>query len=245
MIDGYDRFIGIARRVGKVSFLHIPKCGGTFVEGVLTKNGLPFQKLGHMSLDRSLPWSSGYCHFKEPVAPIFAVVRNPLDLLVSHYYHSPPGCGHIGWNFARRQFGECSFSEFVKGYCESERWDAFVNFNKFMYFQLFRQDGSCPVLLLRFESMEKALGRLIRDVYDVSEPSFDCDKNKSSPRNSRSYLTEYDDETLDMLRRKCRREMDMLGYDEGEPSGSILASSSSYRVKEDAFSLGEICLYYG
>jgi len=105
-------------------FVHIPRTGGRFVEGVLRE---------HLELDGGAPRLAGHASYNElPVEfrdrPGFCLVRNPWDWYVSWYHYvvnrgpelarlNPANPKSATWRTAFRN-GRSSFAETVTRACE-------------------------------------------------------------------------------------------------------------------------------
>ena len=139
-------FESVTKSFSSASFIHIPKTGGSYVGSLRDEFGEPlFYSLGHACcLDPETPNLKNYwpiekmsntsClnnpHFKKDF--VFAMVRNPFDMLVSYYHHD----GKSGWESCRlnsithlhpqlangkeRKYDFTTFESFIYAYCDPD-----------------------------------------------------------------------------------------------------------------------------
>ncbi len=147
---------------------------------------------------------------------VFAVVRNPFDLLLSMYRYGFPyrrprpdkpkaALDAIGFPFT-------SFADFVRAYCDRDYPWMIAPHHRFLFFQLFDDEGRCvPHVLLRTERLDEGLGRILR-LFGV-EPVVSSDRvNPSAPPGEPDYRSFYTDELRRLVEEKCRRELQAFGY---------------------------------
>ena len=134
-----------------------------------------------------------------------AVIRNPWDLVVSHYFS--PHRGAVDWN--RDAFVRC-----IEG-CPPLRH--YIKENRFLDRVRTRVRGWLGApgsgldgdldMLLRFEHLDEDFAVLCERLRIPHQPLPRVNASRRKP-----YPSYYDDETRDMVRRKFREEVDFGGY---------------------------------
>ena len=164
---------------------------------------------------------------------VFAVVRNPFDLLLSMYRYGFPyrrprpdkpnrELDAIGFPFP-------SFGDFVKAYCDPEYPWIIAPHHRFLFFQLFDDDGGCvPHVLLRTERLDEGLTRLLAP-FGI-QPIVSPDRvNASRGSDEPDYRSFYTDELRRLVEKKCRRELEAFGYSFDGDDGSTVIDQVGVR----------------
>jgi hypothetical protein len=156
---------------------------------------------------------------------VFAVVRNPFDLLLSMYaygfpYRRPrpekpkPALDAFGFPFA-------SFAEFVQAYCNRQYPWIIEHHHRFLFFQLFDDDGVCvPHVLLRTEHLDEGLRRLLAP-FGVT-PLASPDRVNAAAARETDYREHYTEDLRRLVEDKCGRELEAFGYSFDGDDGRVL-----------------------
>ena len=196
-----------------LGFIHIPKCGGHYIESCcdFTKNNI--RHLYHDAYKKQLitGWDSwkgnsltntfeftGYetAIINEKIQNLFTVIRNPFDLLVSYYYHNNTN----GWANCNLIHSFNSFKDFIEGYLDPDLKWHYPIIHKHVFGQLY--NGKKLLVptknILRLETIDSDLKKFKKQYnLDIkTRPSKICNKGQSRP--SKNYKEFY---TLDQVTR--------------------------------------------
>ena len=214
-----------------IYFLHIPKTSGSSLEpsspidGYYTRTkekkiryfnighkfhvkksyNLPAKLGGHKDFHFDFFENAFDCYNIFPNFK-FTLIRNPYDLLVSYYNHRP--CN--GWASVNRILGIKSFKDFIYKYCdETTKWpQPFLKKNLFS--QIFDENNKCCIdLIIKYEYRTEAL-KLLMDKFNLDFT--DLDKKVRVNNNKRNYKEYYTPELIEMVRNKCRFELETFKY---------------------------------
>ncbi len=204
-------------------FIHIPKTAGNSLESKqIIKVGhrfnvqgvyrLPPNKRGHRAY-RTDRWPM--YKYPNPLNYKITIIRNPFDLLCSYYFHGVERrvngryC-HSGWSSANYTHYLKSFEQFIKSYCNpSFRWHQ-PALKKFLFSQLFDSNHNCvPDIIIKYEYLNDAIDILNEKLeHKITQRHL----NKST-RKKNNYKTYYNQEMIDLVSKKCERELKYFNYD--------------------------------
>ncbi len=143
-----------------------------------------------------------------------AILRNPFDLLCSYYHHgielmpndkrTHSGWGSVNWIHEFKSFGE-----FIRGYCDRElEWHQPL-FKHFLFSQLFNEDGYCvPQILLKYEYLNESI-QVMNKTLNLNLTRRMWNK---SHRKNHEYTFYYNNELIQLVNKKCRRELEIFKY---------------------------------
>jgi hypothetical protein len=207
------------RQPRRIYFLHVPKCGGTFVESVFIRHirqcetqALP-EAAGHLTLRdyRRIFRARGI----DGPAEWFTVVRNPFDWHVSwfHYLKGDPQGRDSGHPTEAELFQRFEFHDYV-------RWlddpTAPATPSRLMHKQfrdyLVDDDGRIGVdHVLRQESLREDLERFVRLLrLDVKIPAAGA-RLRASDRDA-DHRRYYTDATAEIIARRHADDLRLFGY---------------------------------
>lgn len=200
-------------------FVHISKTGGQSIRQVL----LPYREMGKKTMMARL--MSKFPVRRDPAevyypphvsarwlrcrigaelydkAFSFAIVRNPFDRMVSSYEYIRLSPTHHAHHAANRM----SFKEFLK-------YQKRRNLSYFRPQLYYVSDSSGKIIVNKIYRFEE-FGGILDDVCSrigIPNPGSVPHKNSSKRASLESY---YDDETIDMIRRNFRADLEIFGYD--------------------------------
>jgi len=151
----------------------------------------------------------------------FSTCRNPYDWLVSYYHCHPEGFGGI-----RTIHGTRTFEEFVEKFCDPDfKWYHY-GLHKFLFYQMFREDGSCGVnWILRAEDIWHAMLCMLytegedEDYLLSSYEKFGGHRRNVSPTREHSdYRLYYTDTMRELVENRFHLECSLYGYDFDGPT---------------------------
>lgn len=204
-------------RKQQLYFVHVPKCGGSYVEAT-------FGRALKNSLTNTHPKARGhltYLEYKEVFRsvgvnleelPTFAVVRNPWDWHVSwfHYIKGDTGGRKSGHRIEHDQFKNFSFADYVEwlddpnalrspmGYLQKEISDWIIDENEEIWVsRVLREECLC-------EDLEKFVDEMDLRVNVVNKI---C--NSSKHDNFRRYYT---DGLVEKVAKRHERDIAMFSY---------------------------------
>mgnify|MGYP006140378327 FL=1 len=205
-----------------VYFIHIPKTSGTALKckqiiklghGFNVKNIYGIRCEDH----RGHIWHKS-CYWKVYDYPIkpntkMSIIRNPFDLLCSYYHHGtklePDGSDH-GWMSVNYIHQFKTFKEFITAYCDSEfEWHQ-PQFQKFLFSQLFDINHKCVAdIIIKYEYLNEAKEILNTKLkYPIIDNTV-----RVSKRKTKYYTEYYDKEMIELVNKKCHRELKYFNYD--------------------------------
>lgn len=222
-----------------VQFLHVPKTGGTYIAQLESTNKpviWPLNYLGHVLIEsqgtRPSHWPCNAYKTENIIkrnsldkGPIFTIVRNPFDWLVSYIGFA------AGWNKNHRNTNHVDFAIGQKGFDYTlktilERDNQIWPNSSFLYFPFFDSNGKwLPDWVLRNETLDMDLRRFAKDL--------DLTYNQSSPQkvgNRKDYRFYYNTELVDLVEQSYERELRMFGY---SFDGSLYNTSHVGEIKTD------------
>ena len=206
-----------------VYFIHIPKTSGSSLKSNQIINlghnfnvkniyRTPASNKGHSSY-KTCFWSL-YKYPKTPNTKI-SIIRNPFDLLCSYYHHGaklkPNGeyC-HSGWASVNYTHQFKTFKQFIVAYCNTDfEWHQ-PQFQKFLFSQLFDENHNCVAdIIIKYEYLDKAKQILNTKLkYPIKNRLVNKSNNKK-----KSYKEYYDKEMIELVSKKCYRELKYFNYD--------------------------------
>ena len=261
-------FEEIASNYKSLYFIHIPKTAGSYVFEIAFKHeikkiskydaktpymkGKRFFNGGHCVCTSKLlqidehnrAWTFSLRRnkaFKQSC--VFCLIRNPFDLLVSFYtygfpYRKPrpskpkPWLDKIGWPFV-------SFEDFVKKFCDPE-FSWLIPFQKkFLFFQIFDDEGKCvPHFLVRQEYLDEGL-KIISKPFGITPIKKNIRIKDSRDNSTRDYKQFYDENLRKIAENKLKRELDAFGYSFDGDDGRIILKGDHvhYNPHTDEFKI--------
>ena len=206
----------------------LPKVGGGILKSWMGSNKNYFEG-GHKFCVNDIPnesfitWTeSGIKFFPSYLddrqfsrSVTFAVIRNPFDWLVSYYYHYS---GYFHKNTEHRGSFGCvdyhgfgNFNEFIDAYCDPLfKWHI-PPLKNFIPSQLFDKNGKCRADFI-------LLNEDLNETIDTVAQHFDFRLNHNTSRMKYNFMKPkrefiYNNELIDKVRLKCKRELELFGYD--------------------------------
>jgi len=216
------------------AFVHIPKTGGTYIAELYKDTNVGHAifsdtyehecKKGGLFMASQLQRDLIQTHLS------FAIIRNPFDMLVSLYYYHPQ-------RISKFNFKE--FKQFILAYDdEQKRNEMLITQSKFLFSQIFDNDGKCVVdFLLRQETLDAGLyviKRLLCEKQHIPEKHI-----RVSDRN-RDFTKYFDVKTRKIVENLCERELKVFGYSfEGITDDHIIIDPSyiNYNTKNNKLSI--------
>jgi hypothetical protein len=205
--------------LNKLYFIHIPKSGGTTIQDqyCIGKNKIIFKHEGEHPSCLSKTFIKSNCNYNwdtylltDPIFLAckvkFTIIRNPFDMLKS-YFLSRWGDYDSG---IKEKLPHKNFKELIKLYCSSEENWHIPLLKKFLYNQIFDDNGNCCCdYAVIFDNLNDGFEQLLKiNGYDVEK--INLHKNVSNTKNYKNY---YDEEMIELVNNKCRRELDMFNFD--------------------------------
>ena len=225
-------------------FLHIPKTSGTSLVSKQIIN------LGHcfsiINCYRTPFWLRGYPGFTSNFFPIYkypihnhlkiSIIRNPFDLLCSYYHQGPEYKNeqkfiHSGWSGVNYTHKFTSFKQFIHTYCDETKGWHIPLLKQFLYSQLFDIQHNCVAdIIIKYEYINEATDILNKYLKYPIEKKW---VNRSI-RKSKNYKEYYDEEMIQLVLKKCNKELEHFGYNfEGNTDSNMFIIRS--KLKYDPF----------
>lgn len=205
-----------------IYFIHIPKTAGiSFKQNKIINLGHCFSvPLNYKEViekgENPIYYSEKHYIFENPTTPHYkiSIIRNPFDLLCSYYFHDIRIKGKentvpSGWSGINRGRFK-SFKEFIKGYCDPNyKWPV-PGHKNFLFSQLFDIKNRCTAnIIIKYEYIDEAIELLNKR---LKEP-FTIIKTNESLKKTENYKEYYDDEMIELVNEKCKRELNYFNYD--------------------------------
>lgn len=206
-----------------VYFIHIPKTSGT---ALMSKQII---NLSHAfsvnNIYRRFCNNRGYRYYlhddwhtyRYDITPNtkITIIRNPFDLLCSYYHHgeelkSNDEYCESGWASVNYTHQFHSFKQFISGYCDPNfEWHQ-PQLQKFLFSQLFDINHTCVAdIIIKYEYLDEAK-RILNT--KLKHPIVDNICNVSV-RKTKYYKDYYDEEMIELINKKCHRELKYFNYD--------------------------------
>jgi hypothetical protein len=207
-----------------IYFIHIPKTSGTSLESE------QIIKLGHCfnvpKVYRTQFNKGGFHDYEKdtwdlyeyPVVPNYkiSIIRNPFDLLSSYYFHGEKlkNCGtycHSGWASVNYTHQFNSFKQFITSYCDPNfKWHI-PAFKNFLFSQLFDISYNCVTdIIIKYEYLNEAIDILNTQ---LKHKIVKNKKENVSINKQYKYTEYYDAEMIELVYKKCKRELFLFNYD--------------------------------
>ena len=204
-----------------IYFIHIPKTSGSSFESKQIKklgHGFNVGKIYRTPANKkdtiSTIWAKLYKYPKTPKTII--TIINPFDLLCS-YYH----CGEklkpngeyceSGWSCVNYTHQFKTFKQFITAYCNPNfEWHS-PQRQKFLFSELFDIKHNCVAdIIIKYEYLNEAKKMLNTKLkHPIKVPII---KNKSVNKK-KPYKYYYDEEMIELVNKKCYRELKYFNYD--------------------------------
>jgi hypothetical protein len=203
-------------------FIHIPKTSGSAFESK------QIIKLGHRfnvpNLYRTPKDKRGFHEYITDKWSLYTyprknhykitIIRNPFDLLCSYYHHGEKlkldgSYSHSGWASVNYTHQFKTFKEFITAYCDPSFTWHMPAFKNFLFSQLFNINSNCIVdIIIKYEYRDEAIDMLnIKLTHKINK---NIRRNVSNKENYKKY---YDQEMIDLVYKKCDRELKYFNYD--------------------------------
>ncbi|MCC4243036.1 sulfotransferase family 2 domain-containing protein [Stappia indica] len=200
-----------------ILFLHVPKCGGSFVEQAF----LPWIRRCPSRRIRDARGHLTYCEYTQVFdrhrvdlasMHVFTVVRNPWAWHVSwfHYLKEDYGRGQSGMPTEVELFQDYDFSDYLRWLADDEAPTSPTRYiRKQQLDYLTDASGTVAVdRILRQERLADDLARMATEL-DLAVTVPQCRANSSSHGHYREY---YDDFGIDLVARRHRDDIETFGY---------------------------------
>jgi len=203
----------------------------------------------------------------------FSVIRNPFSLLYSIFRYNwsqvKPSINALlcAKSNIKRHGGDADaglislsynlthsdFSNFIKSWFSDDAQNLIPYFGKFLYFQLFKSSGECYTpYVLRTEKLVAGMECLYGAVGEKPPSTLyrrlDSTKAGGGKMNdSEAYKSAYTDETIDIVMKKCHRELQAFGYDfDGPTDERVIIDTSNifYYPENDEFEIKDNTVEY-
>ena len=199
-----------------IYFIHIPKTSGSSLKSKqIIKQWHKFNVENiYRTPMKIFGWDTNfwptYEYPKTPNTKI-SIIRNPFDLLCSYYHHCEKNLHylHNGWASVNCIHKFKTFKEFIIAYCNPNfKWHQ-PQFHKFLFSQLFDINHNCVAdIIIKYEYLEEAK-KILNTKLD--HPIEDSCLNKSKVKK-KSYKEYYDKEMIELVNKKCHRELKYFNY---------------------------------
>ena len=204
-----------------IYFIHIPKTSGQALRCRQIRKQL--HKFNVPNVYRT-PANEGYFRYTTKywgmynyyIKPNYkiSIIRNPFDLLTSYYFHhenlrKKKHCP-TGWGCVNNIHNFKSFKEFITAYCDPDFEWHIPAFKNFLYSQLFDTNHNCVAdIIIKYEYRDEAFDILNKKLeYPIRKY-----KKNVSRHKTKKYTEYYDEETIELVYKKCERELKYFNYD--------------------------------
>ena len=228
----------------KAFFVHIPKTAGSSIRKgltgkLLTNPGIKkCQREHHFAKRRAKRLLNSHPSYTTDSFPCyldcdeyinaafsFSVIRNPYDLLVSYYFHSPirkknkPKTAHIddGWANVNGYHNFKSFESFIDFYCNSEPEEWHVpELSRCLFSPIFKDSGESAVdYVVYFENIKQGISVVFQDNNIPARGNIEH-INKSPKRKGASYKDFYSNKMIKDVEIKCHDILEAFEYGFGK-----------------------------
>jgi hypothetical protein len=142
--------------------------------------------------------------FKDSIK--FTIIRNPYDLL-SSYFISRWG----DYNLAMfKKLPKLEFNDLVKEFCNTNKNWHIPFFRDFLYFQCFDDDGNskCDYAIIYDDVLDTTLTKFT----SLNKLNYSRG-DKINKTNKSNYKNYYTPESIELISKKCKLELDMFNFD--------------------------------
>jgi hypothetical protein len=210
---------GLLRRPAKANllFLHVPKCGGSFVEQAF----LPWIR---KCPSRRIPDARGHLTYREykrvfarhhvdlSALRIFTVVRNPWDWHVSwfHYLKQDKDRGRSGMSTEVDLFQAFDFKDYLAWLADDDAPTSPTRYiRKQLVDYLCNEAGQLAVdRVLRQERLDEDLGGMVEEF----ELAAEVPSQRANPSAHADYRSYYDDAGIELVARRHADDIARFGY---------------------------------
>ncbi len=250
----------IPKAINKVSYIHIPKTGGTYLAQLesQTKPVIePMNYLGHCYIVNDLNVINpiddlpgrdmNRVVLKNSLGNsiIFSTVRNIFDWLVSYYFHAggfnPKYCDPNHYDYINANKGFDYLLNVIAN--REEPWPN----RKFIYFQLFTDNGEfLPDWLNRTHSLDEDLAHFAKE-FGVGYAG-QASQRIGRKGKEKDYRTYYTDKLVSLVYETWKRELNLYGFEfetlendkglVGRKVDQSLKDQIRYNYKSDLLSIG-------
>lgn len=210
----------------KYYFIHIPKTAGTFIQNIYcnkennnSSNYIILKHEGEHPSCLSKEFIKKNCQYNWDTYLLkdnrflscdikFTIIRNPFDMLKSYFLSRWGDCD----TGVKTKLPNKSFKDLIKLYCSpDEKWHIPL-LKKFLYNQLFDDDGNCHCdYAIIYDNMEKGL----EELFKINKHSFEykrIEKIINKTEGVDNYKEYYDNELIELVNKKCKLELEMFNF---------------------------------
>jgi hypothetical protein len=217
VLHGLPREDATQKAKGPLYFIHVPKCGGKSIRKLIATDRSPGWITDHDRYVRIIPMNGH--HIKPAGVPVFSVVRNPFDWLISMWHYNwPAGDRGIGTRDSWPTI-EAFLYEF-NSHTKNKEWTVWNKLNTFKYpVYAYRHLQTCQT----FDPLDKPgekksrasfylrLERIKEGIDQLGYDSNLLEVTNSTARKDYRYF--YDTKLIDHINAHRGQELELLGYD--------------------------------
>jgi|TARA_R110002020_G_scaffold332719_2_gene548145 hypothetical protein len=201
-----------------VCYLHVPKCGGTYIENTLRPNLVRENKM-FVPAGHSQTYPTRHSGAYGKLLPI-ATVRNPFDLLVSIYFHGGDvGIGRsAGFGYVNQVLDFKSFEEFVTYYCENGDYSKVPHIlplkDEFLFQPLLDNGNIIPDVVIKMEQLNQGCTSILQG-FGIHRVDSTIDHNTSQYRPKGpegDYKNFYTPKLKEMVEKRVKRDLELFNY---------------------------------